>query len=136
MGRSDRLPSLRMRRVAEMLHETVAGILCYEVQDPRMQLLTITRVDVSADLKNSTIYYSLVDVEQLADVEIALAKASGFVRKQLAKQAVLRTTPKLAFVYDNTAESGMRIDNILHDIKLTDDTDQQDSTPYASDESE
>lgn len=119
----------RPRQVADLLQREVSVILRREINDPRLATLSITSVSVSPELKNASIYFTLLDNAQLAEVKKSLEKAAGFIRHCVAERVALRYTPQLTFIYDETLESAERMTRILQDIPTQDDDDDQSKAP-------
>ena len=108
----------RPDQVGEVVRQVIAEALLRDVRDPRIQLVTVTRVDVSPDLSHATV--SVVVHGEPAEREatmVGLRNAAGFFRSRVAKVLATRITPELHFVPDRGAEYAARIDSLLADIK-------------------
>ena len=88
-------------------------------------MVTINEAMVSRDLAYADVYFTVLPSENTEIVEEVLNEASGFLRSQLAKVLSTRTTPKLRFHYDNTIESGARMNKAI-DKALARDENQRD----------
>ena len=97
----------------------LSEILERELQDPRVKLVTVTRVKVTPDLGQARVYISsLGDAEEKKKTLQGLRSAAGFVRRSLgARLHHLRRTPELIFDYDETLETEMRIEQLFDQIK-------------------
>ena len=117
-----RRPSHRPERVAEAIRQTVAEFLTGNVRDPRVGFVTVTAVDVSADLAHARVRVSVMgtDEEKAKSLE-GLASAARFLRVQLAKELPLRVTPELCFELDRGLEHAQRIDQVLKELKESSD---------------
>ena len=84
----------RTERVAEVVREEVARLLRSEVQDPRLRLVTLTRVDVAPDLSHALCFWSVLedDEERLAQVQAGLDRAASFLRARVASELPLRSS--------------------------------------------
>lgn len=113
-----RRPSHRPERVAEAIRQTVAEFLTGNVRDPRVGFVTVTAVEVSADLGHARVRVSVMgsDEEKVTSLE-GLASAARFLRAQVAKELPLRTTPELHFELDRGLEHAQRIDQVLRNLK-------------------
>lgn len=112
---------LRHDRVAETLRREVSNIIHDELKDPRLGFVTITKVDLSADLRNAKIFFSVLGSEQEhIKTKDALESALGFIRKLVAERINLRFAPEIIFREDRSSEYGMRIEQILNEIKEPD----------------
>ena len=111
------IPS-RIKRIEELVKEQVALILQLDVKDPRLNLVTVTIVHVSKDLRNADIYISTYDESQehIDEILTALKSASGYIRRLLGQRITLRYLPLLKFHYDATLKEANRIDEILFKI--------------------
>ena len=110
--------SHRPERVAEAIRETVAAFLTGNVRDPRIGFVTVTGVEVSADLAHARVRVSVMgsDEEKAKSLE-GLASAARFLRTRLARELPLRTAPELRFELDRGQEHAMRIARLLKDLK-------------------
>jgi len=104
----------RARRVGEQLQREIADMLQNESNDPRFKLLTISGVEVARDLAYAKVFYTLLDDSQdIENVQQALVKASGFMRKQIAKRMSLRIVPNLRFIYDKSIAYGASLSSLI-----------------------
>lgn len=103
----------RIGRVEEAIRETVAVILQQELKDPRVGLVTITRVRVTADLQQAVIYFSVLGRDPVAGVEAGLKSATPYIRRLLGERLRLRFTPALKFQYDPSVEESIRIQQLM-----------------------
>ncbi len=115
---SRNLSRIRPERVAEKIRVEVADILQRELKDPRIGLVTCTRVQVSGDLKVAKVYVSVLaeSQEQEATME-ALVSASGFVRRLLSQRLGLRVSPEVRFIFDPSVEYGIRLERLIEETK-------------------
>lgn len=104
----------RSHRVADFIQRELSGLIRSELKDPRISpMLTIASVEVSRDLSVAKIYYSLFDPEERHETQEALGRASGFLRRQLARQMSTRSVPQLRFFYDDSAERGAHMSSVI-----------------------
>lgn len=109
----------RSERVADLIKEEIASLVLHgEIKDPRIGFVTITRVDLTPDLKEARVYFSQIgsDKDKSKSAE-GLNSASGFVRRYLAKRLDLRHIPKVTFFFDETLEYSEKIERVLREIK-------------------
>lgn len=112
------MPGERLNKVAEAIREEVAGILQKELKDPRIGFVTVTRVKVSADLQQATVYFSLLEGQgNAAETETGLKSAQGFIRRMLGDRLRLRVTPEVTFRLDSSVAESIRISKLLGDLK-------------------
>ena len=104
----------RARRVGEQIQREIAEMLHSESKDPRFKLLTISAVEVARDLSYAQVFFTLLDDSlDVENVQQALTKASGFMRKQLAKRMSLRIVPNLRFTYDKSIAYGASLSSLI-----------------------
>ena len=110
---------VRPERVAEQIRADVAEILQSDLSDPRLGLVTCTRVLVSSDLRNAKLYVSVLGDEDEREVTLkALGKATGFVRRRLSARLGLRAVPEIRFVFDPSVEYGIRLEELIEKTRL------------------
>jgi ribosome-binding factor A len=104
----------RVRRHAERIKELVATSLRKQVKDPRLGMVTITDARLTADLREATLYYTVLgDAADIAATTAALASANGLLRSIVGKRLGLRFAPTLAFVRDEVVEQANHIEELL-----------------------
>jgi ribosome-binding factor A len=111
--------SRRTERIAEQLRSEIARLLRAEAQDPRLRLVTLTRVDVAPDLSNALVFWSVFDVgdgASLETVQEGLESAAPFLRGRLARLLSLKRIPQLRFRYDPSLEQGSETLALLREI--------------------
>ncbi|WP_459128771.1 30S ribosome-binding factor RbfA [Guggenheimella bovis] len=109
----------RLRKIAEEIKRIVSSVILNELKDPRLpQIISITSVDVKADLKTAIIYVSAIDkniVDRSEMVDI-LNRAKGVFRKAIGDELKVFNTPEPKFVYDDSIEKGLEMDALLRKI--------------------
>jgi ribosome-binding factor A len=107
----------RVLRVAEALKRELSFIIDRELEDPRIGMATVTRVDLSEDLRHAKIFVSFLGGDEEKSQGLALLKrARGYLRSSLAGRLDLRVVPELAFVIDESAENYLRIEKLIKEI--------------------
>jgi len=111
------MSELRGLRVAQVLKERLSNIFVKEMAD-RVGFITITDIKVSADLRNATVFYSVLgtDIEKRHTAE-TLQKATGYINADIGKHLHIKFTPRITFRYDNTPETASRVYEILHQME-------------------
>ncbi len=110
------------RRVSDLIHIHLSNLIGRKVKDPRLDMVTITDVEVSPDAAQAKVYYSAVGGDQSREeAQAGLESAAGWLRYELGQQLRLRRTPELLFRYDDSMERGERISNILNELGLGDE---------------
>ncbi len=113
----------RQQRVEEAMKKEVSIIIHDEIKDPRIGFVTITRVELSKDLRNAKIFYSVLGKEEdYEKTKLALDSALGFIRSLLASRINLRFATELVFKEDRSTEYSVKIEEILNKIKESDGT--------------
>lgn len=108
----------RTRQVGEFLREELTDIIRTEVRDPRIGFFSLTRVDVSPDLRFARVYVSVLGTdEERADTLAALRSASGFIRHHLKPRLRMRQIPDLEFRDDRSMEHAEQIQRTLRDLR-------------------
>ncbi len=104
----------RSERVSDAIHRELAHLLRAEVRDPRLREMTLTQVEVTPDLSHAKIFLSHVTGRAVwPHAERALAKASGFLRSQLAGKLNTYSVPQLHFHYDDSLSQGMNVSALI-----------------------
>ncbi len=108
----------RQEKLGELIAAELSDLLRTRVKDPRVGFASITRVEVSGDLRHAKVYVSVLgtEEEQAATIQ-ALKHATGFLRHELASRLVLRYMPELAFKLDTSIEQGSRILELIRQIE-------------------
>ncbi len=110
----------RNRKIADAIQRDLSELIRLELRDPRVNMVTITAVDVTRDNAHAKIFFtSLGGDEQLADCRVGLQSASGFLRSQLGRRLTIRTVPQLHFEIDVSIERGVRISKLIDDAVAT-----------------
>ncbi|MCB9077924.1 MAG: 30S ribosome-binding factor RbfA [Anaerolineaceae bacterium] len=124
----------RQRQVAELLHEELSQIIQFESRDPRLGFVTVTGVDVNPDLRFARVFVSVLgDDDEVRSTLTGLVNATQFYRHRLRENLTLRYIPELQFKVDNSFEHGMRIDQILDEIRQDTVDIESDSETEVSD---
>jgi ribosome-binding factor A len=108
----------RKERSTEVLREEIAQIVGYELEDPRLSMVTVTDVKLSGDKRDARVYVMIAgDESEHQSALAALKRAAPYVRKQLGITLNLPRTPELHFVRDRVEEHGERVDRLLQQIE-------------------
>ncbi|MGX7198490.1 30S ribosome-binding factor RbfA [Enterococcus nangangensis] len=112
------MPQYRDRRVAQEIQREINDILKKRVKDPRVQNINITDVQVTGDLQQANVYYSILS-DKASDAQRAeegLEKAKGIIRKELGSRLSIYKTPELFFEKDASVQYGDHIDQLLRQL--------------------
>ncbi len=109
---------LRTKRVSDLIVREAAAILLSDVKDPRIGIITLTGADVSPDLRNAKVYYTVIGDDKVREnTAVGLARAAGYIRKELGSRLELKSTPSITFAYDESIDRGFRITELLGSVK-------------------
>ncbi|WP_213451020.1 30S ribosome-binding factor RbfA [Rhizomonospora bruguierae] len=104
----------RVRRHAERVRELVASVVRTQIKDPRLGMITITDARITADLRDATVFYTVLgDAAAQAGTAAALDSAKGLLRSTVGKALGLRHSPTLTFVLDDVQDHAKHIDDLL-----------------------
>ena len=104
----------RIDRISEEVRREVDAIIRSELGDPRINgTFSITRAEVTGDLRYAKIYVSVLEDDKRECLMEALRKAKGFIRRSLGKRMVIRYSPELIFISDKNIEYGVHIAKVL-----------------------
>ena len=108
----------RPEQLAEVIREEVSQIVGFELEDPRVETVTVTDVRVSENLRDASVFVTAEGTEaEKAAAMKALQKAAPYVRRQLGTALNLKYTPELHFVRDTVEEAAARVEALLSEIK-------------------
>jgi ribosome-binding factor A len=136
----------KVRRHAERVRELVASAVRTQIKDPRLGMITITDARLTADLREATVFYTVLgDNEEKAGTAAALESGKGLLRSTVGRALGLRHSPSLTFVLDDVQEHVKHIDDLLAEARMRDEEVQKlaegaeyagDAQPYKVDEPE
>jgi ribosome-binding factor A len=110
-----------MRRVNESVRQVLAEALP-ELKDPRIGLVTVTAVETSPDLRQATVYVSVLGSGRKRRASLdGLEAAHGVLQSRLARELRMKRTPQLTFEYDPTVERGVRMTRLIDELAPDDD---------------
>ena len=107
----------RAERVGDQIRMEVADILARRTKDPRVGFITVTGVDLSADLRLAKVYVTTLQEGQEAHALEGLKSALGFIRAELGRRLALRYTPDLIFRQDKSGQYGNRMEKLLDSLQ-------------------
>ncbi len=112
----------RQEKVAEALRKEVSIIIHDELKDPRLGFVTVTRAEITADLREAKIFFSVLGQEQdYKKTKEALDSALGFIRRLIGQRIKLRFVPEIMFREDRSSEYSVRVQELLDEIKEQDE---------------
>ena len=113
------MASIRQQRAASQMQQILTELFLREINDPRLEGLTVTEVRVDREFQSADVYVNALgsDVRE-ADVMEALKRASGFLRREVGGRTRFRSTPRLHFHWDPLPARAAQIDNILDSLDI------------------
>ena len=112
----------RPERVADILRDEISQIVGYELEDPRLTMVTVTDVRLSENRRDAQVFVIITGNEEEHQLALtALRHAAPYVRKQLSLSLNLPRTPEIHFVRDTVEEHGARVDRLLQQLALEPD---------------
>lgn len=107
----------RAERVGSLIQKELSDLLVTKIKDPRLVLVTITRVSITDDLRSARIYFSVVEGQERRQRALAgFESAAGYLKRQLSHRLALRHVPELKFVYDKSFDQAVAVDRIFKTI--------------------
>lgn len=112
------MKSHRLARVAEVVREVAAETILFDLKDPRVKSVTVTRAEVSADLQHAKVYVSVMGTEKDAKLTLyGLHSAAGYVQSKLAKRLTSRYVPHVSFILDEGIKKSAEVARLLREAK-------------------
>ncbi len=110
--------SKRLSRVEEACKEVLSEVIQREVKDPRVGFVTITRVDVSPDLRHARVHFGVLGSdEEVARSLAGLRSSKGYMRKELGRHMRIKYLPELELVYENVSEEALRLSELFKQVE-------------------
>ena len=110
--------SRRTNRLEESIREEVATLIASGLKDPRIGFVTVTGVQLTADLRQVRIRVGVLGDQKARDTTLAgLRQAAGYVRRELGKRLRMRLTPEVSFEYDKGLDATDRVARLLDEVE-------------------
>src|SRR5689334_6934056 len=110
------MKSHRLARVAEVVREVASETILFELQDPRVKNVTVTRAEVSADLQHAKVYVSVMGSEKEQQLTMhGLKSAAGYVQTKLADRLTTRYIPHVTFVLDEGVKKSIETSRLIRE---------------------
>jgi len=111
------MTSRRALKAAEAVREVVGMAILAELNDPRIRDVTVTHVEVSADMRHAKVHVSVMGDETRQRLSLrGLQSAAGFLQSKVAKRIETRYTPRIEFVLDQGVKKSIEVARILHEV--------------------
>lgn len=110
-------PYTRAERIGMKIQTVLSELMTKKISDPRVEMVTISRVTLTGDLSIAYVYYSVFgEAQAVKNAAQGFKSSKKFIKKQIAPQLKLKYMPDLQFVHDDSFDYGARIDSILKSI--------------------
>ena len=110
------LPYKRSARVSDLIREEVADIIMNKIKHKTLGFITVTGAKVSDDLRNATIYLSVLNTAESQKTLKKINESASFVKSELGRRLKMKYVPNLTFKIDESIEYGRKIDSLLDGI--------------------
>ncbi len=108
----------KFEKLVSLVREKLTTIILYRLKDPRIGFVTVTRVELSRDLKTCSVYYSVFGKEgEKSKTSHALEAAKGYIQSEIAKALRTKTVPQVRFIFDEGMDKADRVFRILKEIE-------------------
>lgn len=111
-----KIPYSRKDKIKKLLHREIA-VLLPKLKDPRVNFITITEVEVSSDLRNAKVYYTVMDKNVIQETESMFETAKGYIKTQIAQRLNLKNAIDIKFIYDKFLDNAQKVLFLLDKIK-------------------
>src|SRR5215213_7747501 len=110
------MKSHRLARVSEVVRETAANAILFDIKDPRVKNVTVTRAEVSGDLQHAKVFVSVMGSEKEQQLTMhGLRSAAGFVQTRVAERLTSRYVPHVTFVLDEGIKKSVEIARVIRE---------------------
>lgn len=110
------MKTYRLARVAEAVREVASETILFELRDPRVKLVTVTRAEVSGDLQHAKVYVSVMGTDKEQQLTLrGLRHAAGFIQSKIAHRLQMRFTPALQFVLDRGVKNSIEMTRLINE---------------------
>ena len=116
----------RSDRVAEQVRRDLAMLIQTELKDPRVRMVSLTAVELTADYAHAKVFFTTLDSDHLDEVQQGLNRAAGFLRRALGKGLHIHTLPQLHFIHDLSVERGTNLALLIDQANALSDQTPED----------
>ena len=110
-------PYTRADRIGVKIQAAISELLVQKAQDPRIEMATISKVELTHDLSTAFVYFSIFGSDKVvAEAKKGFRSSTKFIKKLIAPKLQLKYMPDLKFKHDTSFKYGSKIDSILHEI--------------------
>ena len=127
----------RIARVAEAIREVAAETILFELQDPRIKNVTVTRAEVSADLQKAKVYVSVMGTQKEQDLCMhGLKHSAGYVQSKVGSRLKTRYTPTITFIRDDGVKKSVEMSRLINEALAQSRPETQTQLPEGTAEEE
>ena len=122
------MATVKHDRIQQLIKELASNIILFHLKDPRLGFITVTKVDLSADLRLAKVYYSVLGTD--ADARLtaaAIGHARGHIQREVAKHIHLRFAPEIRFEFDDTPKKSIELAKLI-DAAVAEDEERRKAT--------
>ena len=131
------MKSHRLARVSEVVRETAASTILFDLKDPRVKNVTVTRAEVSGDLQHAKVYVSVMGSQREQQLTMhGLKSAAGFVQSKVGDRLTTRFVPQITFVLDEGVKKSIEIARLIREAQGEQPVADDEPAADADDESE
>src|SRR5438874_13451787 len=106
----------RLARISEAIREVASETVLFELRDPRVKGVTVTRAEISGDLQHAKVYVSIMGSPQEQNLCMhGLRNAAGFIQSKLAGRLQTRYTPVIHFVLDQGVKNSIEVSRLINE---------------------
>ncbi|NOX32911.1 MAG: 30S ribosome-binding factor RbfA [Deltaproteobacteria bacterium] len=107
-------PYLRAERISGKIQRAITGLLSRKMQDPRIEMATVSSVKMTSDLRVAYVYITVFgDKKRIKDVLDGFKNSKGFIKKRIAPELGLKYMPDLKFLYDDSFDKAAKMDELI-----------------------
>ena len=119
------MAKVRVEKLQELIKQEVSDIIFNELKDPRIGFVTVTKVEMTGDLREAKIFVSIMGKDEaLKDTLQGLKSSLGFIRREIGKRIRLRFTPEISFALDDSLAYSSHIQELLMGLNRNDKTEE------------
>ena len=119
------MSQLRIEKVQELMKQEISQIILQELKDPRIGFVTVTKVEMTGDLREAKIFVSIMGKDDaLQDTLQGLKSSLGFIRREIGRRIRLRFTPEISFALDNSLAYRSHIQELLMRVNQNDKAEE------------
>ncbi len=116
----------RTKKIAEAIKKEISSVIVHELNDPRVGFITVTKVELSSDMRRAKVFVSVLDELTEKTSIHGLKNARSFIQSEVARRLNFRYTPILSFQVDETLKKMAHMNELMSELELGGDDDDHD----------